>query len=368
MFPYRLRLLLLFLLWTGCFISAYPNKIEFLWLLLIATGSLAVYFILPLLKSPIPAYFLLILMLSLSSFVVSQNTFLYLLFIAAYYLLDAGSTITIKPFRIMVVSFIGITCILLVYHENTYDLIPFVTALVLYSITVVYMNTYFFRWKEQRELYAELMSLYRKTKRQAIKNEKLMLAQERTRIAREMHDSVGHKLTALTFQMEMLSMQVNNDTVLSMKELAAEALEETRKAVRALKVEEVEGISSILFLIRKLEAESHIQIHFTTKQGVLGLTFTDDVSIVLYRMLQEALTNAMKYAHTREVFVTLGISANRELMFEIKNRVHQPKPFHEGFGLQNMKERIVELGGTVYMDQTGEEFVIHGTLPSERGL
>lgn len=366
MFPYRIRIIVLFLLWIGCFVSAYPNKTELLGLLILAAGSFAIYFIIPLLKSPTWAYFLLIMMLSLSGFIVSKSTFLYILFISAFYLLDSGMAIKMKPFRYLVASFIVLSLMLFIYNENKYDVIPFTTALILFSITVLYMNTYYFYLKEQRELYDELLSFYRKTKRQAIENEKSMLMEERTRIAREMHDSVGHKLTALTFQMEMLSMQLDNDTVQKMKELVNDALNETRKAVRALKVEEVEGISSILFLIRKLEAESHMQIHFTTKQGVLGLSLADDVSIVLYRTLQEALTNAMKYAHTREVFVTLGISANGELMFVIKNKVHQPKPFYEGFGLQNMKERISGLGGTVYMDQTADEFVIHGTLPSER--
>jgi len=187
--------------------------------------------------------------------------------------------------------------------------------------------------------------------------------EERTRIAREMHDSVGHKLTALSMQLEILLMKEKNDILQSMKEIVNESLEETRKAVRALNIDDVVGISSVIQLIRKLESESHLRVHFTTKQGALGLTLSNQNNIVLYRVLQEALTNAMKYGQSREVFVTLGSTPLGHLFFDIRNSYDHIKPIHEGFGLKNMRQRVEESGGRLEIYQLDRTFIIEGSLP-----
>ncbi|MFK4998627.1 sensor histidine kinase [Bacillus sp. N9] len=154
--------------------------------------------------------------------------------------------------------------------------------------------------EEQREMYGQLLAEYRNVKRLNLENERVARLEERTRIARDMHDSVGHKLTALLMQVEMLSIQHRSIDYADLKQLALQSLEETRLAVRTLKHDEVAGIASVLQFIRKLEAENHLLVRFTTKQGVLMTQLSNVQSVVLYRSIQEGLTNVMKHSTSKK--------------------------------------------------------------------
>lgn len=215
-----------------------------------------------------------------------------------------------------------------------------------------------------KHLYEELNDSYRQLKRQHVDAEKNAKMEERARIARDMHDSVGHHLTALMMQIEMLSIQYPDLKTGQMKELANRSLEETRDAVKALKVEESEGIATVVQLIRKLESESHLNVHFTMKNGVLSVPISNVKSVVLYRVIQEGITNAMRHANSREVFVTLSKSADQAIQFEISNKIHEVKAYEPGFGLTNMQSRVEELNGKLEILQLPNRFVLSGRIPS----
>ena len=76
---------------------------------------------------------------------------------------------------------------------------------------------------------------------------------ERNTIARDIHDSVGHRLTALIMKLEMLSIQNSNSDYDELKSMAKESLEEIRKSVKTMQTDENEGIATVVHLIRKLE-------------------------------------------------------------------------------------------------------------------
>src|SRR5699024_2771175 len=108
-------------------------------------------------------------------------------------------------------------------------------------------------------------------------------AEERTRIAREIHDSVGHRLTALMMKVEMLYLETEQEKLVELKDLANESLEETRAAVKTLESTETHGLEAIVQLIRKLEAERQLLIQVTSKEGVLYVTHSYIQRVNLYR-------------------------------------------------------------------------------------
>ena len=236
---------------------------------------------------------------------------------------------------------------------------------MLFYFLVILINRMSNERPEQKELYEELLAEYRKLKRMNLKAESDARLQERTMIARDIHDSVGHRLTALIMKLEILSIQHSNSDYDELKSMAKESLEEIRKSVKTLQTEENEGIATVVHLIRKLESESHIFVQFTIKQGILSVPLSNKKSVVLYRVVQEALTNAMRHSGAREVHVTLGKSAIGHISVEISNTVFEPKPFTYGFGLASMKNRIEEIKGTLEVYQTENQFVVLGTIPSE---
>ncbi len=329
-------------------------------LIIIYSTSISLFFFVPVAKKSYLLYWAQLLIIIGATLVGSLSIYIWALL--CFFHLEGSMYLHPSKYR----SFLSLTIILIgvemaiFLSSFTYvDLI--IVGLFLYS--TYQLNTLFHNRKEQRDLYEKLLGEYRKLKRLLYVTEQHSKAEERTRIARDIHDSVGHKLTALLMKIEMLSIQHGKAAYEDLKQLAKDSLEETREAVSTLKEGEVTGIQSVLQLIRKLESESHIMIQLTTQQGVLSTPLTNKQNIVLFRSIQEGITNAMRHAHVREVKVTLGKTAQGHLSLKITNHIQPSKPFQPGFGLKNMKERVEELGGKIDIHQTSDEFSINSSFP-----
>lgn len=238
-------------------------------------------------------------------------------------------------------------------------------AMMLAAALIVY-RTARQRGEEAEARNEALLSEYRKMKRRVATDEELARQEERAQIGREIHDSVGHKLTALLMQLEVFRMQANGEAeekARQLKELARESLEETRSAVKALKKGEPGGLPAIMRLIRKLEAESLIKIHFTVKHGAMSAPLTNEQSITVYRAVQEALTNIMKHSKSREAEVVFEAPGGSVFRFEISNPGAPIGRFREGFGLQSMRERIEGQQGRLEILQHYDRFIVSGVLP-----
>ncbi|MBU9720083.1 sensor histidine kinase [Bacillus alkalicola] len=215
-----------------------------------------------------------------------------------------------------------------------------------------------------------LFSEYRKLKRRLVNEEQAARQEERAQIAREIHDSVGHKLTALLMQLEVVRMeqkgqedQVDDQRLLELKQLAKESLEETRSAVKTLKQDEVGGLTAIIRLIRKLEAENYMRVHFSIRHGALTAPLGNEQSVAVYRAVQEALTNVMRHSGGREVEIVFEAPAGGVFRFEVSNPLKTESRIKEGFGLSSMRERMEQVGGTLDIAQYDDQFIVRGTLP-----
>ncbi|MDV2686109.1 sensor histidine kinase [Alkalihalophilus lindianensis] len=242
--------------------------------------------------------------------------------------------------------------------------------LALYTLSFSFAFIAFWKlYRDNREFTDRneaLISEYRKLKRRIAADEKHARQEERTQIARDIHDSVGHKLTALLMQLEVSRLQADEPTasqLQKLKELASESLEETRSAVKTLKQDEVGGLAAIINLIRKLEAENFLRIQFSLKPGALTVPLRNEQMIAVYRAVQEALTNMMRHSQGREVTIMFEAPAGEVFRFEVINPIKNEIPYTEGFGLQAMRERIERCGGQLEVYQSSSQFVVRGTLP-----
>lgn len=211
-----------------------------------------------------------------------------------------------------------------------------------------------------------LLSEYRKMKRRLLSDEQAARQEERTQIARDIHDSVGHKLTALLMQLEVFRLQAEGEAaehLEGLKSLAKESLQETRSAVKSLKHDEAGGVTAIIGLIRKLEAESFLRVQFSVKHGALSAPLGNDQMVIVYRAVQEALTNMMRHSQAREAEIVFEAPGGSIFRFTVSNRVTETAAFHEGFGLSSMRERIEQAGGEFEAGPEKDLFVVKGTLP-----
>ncbi|MBE9012606.1 response regulator [Pseudanabaenaceae cyanobacterium LEGE 13415] len=190
--------------------------------------------------------------------------------------------------------------------------------------------------------------------------ESMAAIEERNRIAREIHDSLGHSLTALTIQLQAAVTVIQRDPAqaevfLSQAyQLSKTAMQEVRQSVKALRVEQP-AEQSLEAMIAEL-AEGFRQVTGTTPIVQINLekSVSLPISKTIHRIVQEALTNISKYAQATQVEITLNpiSQANGDSLCLIIN--DNGKGFDctqrsAGFGLQGMQERVTALAGEFHL-------------------
>lgn len=200
------------------------------------------------------------------------------------------------------------------------------------------------------------------------KVEDTAIINERNRLAGEIHDTIGHSLTALIMELDICSKLIEIDTpkakteFAKAQELARYSLSEVRKSVRAIKTDGgLVGVNAIKELIRDFEKSSGILVSFDISKQQYKLS--PAIEVTVYRIVQEALTNCAKYGHAKK--------AEIELMFKddgigvlISNDGDRCKDIKKGVGLTTMCERVEVLGGTISISG-GNGFSINVFIPVE---
>ncbi|WP_322705184.1 sensor histidine kinase [Nostoc sp. DedQUE04] len=210
----------------------------------------------------------------------------------------------------------------------------------------------------------------------ALRIEDQATLQERNRIAREIHDGLGHTLAAQTIQINntLLFWQSNNDKALTFlkqaKELGAEALLEIRRSLSVLRSNPLQG-QSLKSAIEKLliDFQQTTSIEPSCKID-LPHTLPTEVNTALFRIVQESLTNICKHAEATSVTVKLLAHAGMiHLSIEDNGKGFNPTQNTTGFGLQGMRERSVALGGQLNLhSQLGTGCCISVSLPLSKLL
>ncbi|MBE9100106.1 sensor histidine kinase [Vacuolonema iberomarrocanum] len=187
----------------------------------------------------------------------------------------------------------------------------------------------------------------------ALRVENLAMEQERNRIARDIHDSLGHSLTALNLQLETALKLFNHQPdkaqqfLQEAKKLGSTALQDVRQSVAAMRTDPLQ---------QSLEAAIAALLQdFTTTTGIQPITsiqlsrpLPPDVRTSLYRILQEALTNITKHAYATETRLSLHTLPEAiALQISDNGNGFHPTQNSSGFGLQGIRERTHALGGTL---------------------
>jgi signal transduction histidine kinase len=195
--------------------------------------------------------------------------------------------------------------------------------------------------------------------------------QERTRIAREIHDSLGHLLTAQSVMLEntTMSLDVAEDARSFLDEsqrLGREARQELRQAVWMLRADPMQGKSlpqAIADLVQRFTQVTGLRpaVHLDP-----SLTLPGRYQVVLYRVLEEALTNIQKHSQATQVTIDLTLQTHGDELPQILLKVvdngngFNPQQTRSGFGLQGMRERVESLGGTLDLEvQSGCGIIVH---------
>jgi signal transduction histidine kinase len=200
--------------------------------------------------------------------------------------------------------------------------------------------------------------------------------EERRRIARDLHDSLGQYLTSIKMNLELLrgSDAPNKDEVLSATlESVERSISETRTLSCLLHpplLDEVGFMSAARWYTDEFAKRSGINVELELPEGVGRLP--ELARIALFRILQESLTNVHRHSGSPSVEVRLQVS-NHQAVLTVRDfgrgvpaeliQVSQANGKHFGVGLSGMRERINDLGGTFEIQSNGGGTLIIVAIP-----
>lgn len=202
-----------------------------------------------------------------------------------------------------------------------------------------------------------------------IRLNEMTIVEERNRIARDLHDTIGHGLTATIMGLEIVDVLLEEDLdrakdmVGNLKKSSRENLARVREVVNTLKPNEdiSKGIESLEELIYSFKTNTNVSIDFQVKGQVRKIS--PNLNIVLYRIIQEGLTNAIRHGRADRIYISLEYK-EKEIELFIRDNGLGVAEIKKGFGLQSMEDRVFSIGGTIsFMAKDG--FSILANIPME---
>ncbi|MFL5877107.1 MAG: sensor histidine kinase [Solirubrobacteraceae bacterium] len=229
--------------------------------------------------------------------------------------------------------------------------------------------------RQRRQRIADLEERARRAERETERERRLAAAEERTRIARDLHDSAAHAINVILVQAGAARLLQERDPASAraalgtIEEVARETIGEIDQLIHGLReegagdraVEPPTGLSALETLAARHRAAGHaIDIRVEGPRRPLG----PGVDQAAYRILQESLTNAARHG-SGEAAVDI---AYRERRLELT--VSNPLPpaangrsHAGGHGILGMRERATLLGGSLEAERDGDTFRVEARLP-----
>jgi signal transduction histidine kinase len=188
---------------------------------------------------------------------------------------------------------------------------------------------------------------------------------ERLRISRELHDALGHHLTALSLQLEIARNVAKDDALTPVERahaLTKELLAELRAVVGEMREEQpIELGRALVAVVSGIERP---RVHLALPDE---LRVEPAVAHAIFRCVQEALTNVVRHAGAQNLHVTIEADGDR-LSVTARDDGHGAEAVRIGNGLTGLSERVEALGGSVAIEgRPGEGFTFRALLPQRGG-
>jgi len=253
-------------------------------------------------------------------------------------------------------------------------------------IFIVFMIQIIQSGKDENKKISELYSkLYKSSEKLEViniqlqdyarKSQETAKIKERNRLAREIHDTIGHTLTGIATGLEAcialseINISKMKLQMIKISELARSGLLDVRRSMNELRPDALERYS-LIAAISKLSKDINECTNTKVEIQIVGQVYKmgADEEETVYRIVQEGITNAVRHGAASEIIVTLEFSKNN-LQIKIEDDGIGAEEIQEGFGLRHIRERVEMLGGEVSFGGNGAEgFIIFTDLPIRRKI
>lgn len=228
--------------------------------------------------------------------------------------------------------------------------------------------------RKLRQAHAELQEAHHQLQEAAVDTMQVAVLQERTRIARDIHDALGHSLTSLIVQLHALKYMLQDgpphaqEAVQNMLAVAKQSLEEIRSSVHTLVIDkDAMSLTPLRALLSQVEKHTGLKVELTAND--LDIPLTQEMTITFYRILQEAVTNTLRHSDATYFHVTI-VKEQDSILLSIQDngKITKDNPLNPGFGLTGIQERVEALHGTLsYFIRDPHGFQIDVKIPLETG-
>jgi signal transduction histidine kinase len=217
---------------------------------------------------------------------------------------------------------------------------------------------------------AQAAALTARTRQAQSEQRRAAALEERSRIAREIHDVLAHSISALGIQIETARSILSDTGDITLagqilehaSHLADSGLTETRQAIRALRADTPPLAAGLADLAKG--HEQHYQRPVTLSVTGQATPLRPDVTVALIQAAREALTNAAR--HAPDAAVTIGLDyAPGQVSLTIANPCPVPATGRgtDGYGLVGMRERLQLAGGTLTAGRSGDAWIVKAEVP-----
>lgn len=206
----------------------------------------------------------------------------------------------------------------------------------------------------------QLNDAYAQLKENAAQIQQMTAVQERNRLAREIHDTLGHTLTGIIMSADacQVIMDVAPDEAKKrigiIGDTAREGLKDVRRSIKALRPDALEQHDlegALSKLVENFCITTNVAVEYRQEAG--SLSFAPDEEDAVYRIVQETMTNAVRHGGADTITVLLKRTEQR-LTIRVTDNGKGCEIPTEGFGLSHMKERLKMLHGTLCFENRSD--------------
>ena len=193
------------------------------------------------------------------------------------------------------------------------------------------------------------------------------LRQQRQRLARDLHDSIGSKLTYLVHSLDLMILDISQNGHVTSREQVEELCQFTRETMQILRETvwvmhqpdlTVQQFVDHLrdYLNKYLAIWNHLS-HQLHTEGDLSVLLSSEQALNLFRITQEAVTNVLRHAQASSLHIRIISSSHERLRLEILDNGCGFDPAYDrpGIGLDSLRQRTSELGGQLKIDSVYQE-------------
>ena len=203
-------------------------------------------------------------------------------------------------------------------------------------------------------------------------SKKIAEDRERKRIAREIHDTLGHALTGISAGIDAVKVLVDIDTNRAKEQLnnvsvvVQDGIRDVRGSLNKMRPGALENNTlkeALIKITREYEAISNLEIHLLYKWDNIDLDIAKED--IVFRVIQESITNSVRHGHAKTIWIEL-LEEEEAYVMTIQDDGVGFDELHYGYGLKQMQERLMIIGGSVRFENR-DGFYTHIEIPKIGG-